>query len=188
MQIRDDDKKPGLFRWHNERIEVLESCGSVNLTVLRTMGLAGEVSNLPQHPAIAPHHLTDRFASLPPCVYARCAPVYLGAPLAPLAPLAPSYQVSINYATKDQTATAGKDYKAQSGTLTFAHGQVSQSLTIEIIDDDIYEKDETFTVVLSEPTGGAKFDRDTDGGANTEVQHPGLAARLLTAYCIPLTS
>ena len=43
VQIRDDDKTPGLFCWDNERIEVPESCGSVNLTVLRTMGLSGEV-------------------------------------------------------------------------------------------------------------------------------------------------
>jgi solute carrier family 8 (sodium/calcium exchanger) len=119
VQIRDDDQKPGLFCWDKERIEVPESCGTVNLTVLRTMGLSGEVS--------------------------------------------------IKYATKDQTATAGKDYTGAEGTLTFAHGQVSQSITIEIIDDDTYEKDETFTVVLSEPTGGAKFDQATDGGVNTEV-------------------
>ena len=44
VQIRDDDKTPGQFCWDKERIEVLESCGSVNLTVLRTMGLSGEVS------------------------------------------------------------------------------------------------------------------------------------------------
>jgi len=119
VQIRDDDQKPGLFCWDTERVEVPESCGSVNLTVLRTMGLSGEVS--------------------------------------------------ITYATKDQSATAGKDYAGTEGTLTFAHGQVSQSITIEIIDDDTYEKDETFTVVLSEPTGGAKFDKTTDGGAHTEV-------------------
>ena len=67
------------------------------------------------------------------------------------------------------SAQAGKDYVAQSGTLTFAHGVVSQSLTIEIIDDDKYENDETFTVILSEPTGGATFDKNTDGGAATEV-------------------
>ena len=77
--------------------------------------------------------------------------------------------MSIKYATKDQTATAGKDYGKAEGTLTFAHGQVSQSITIEIIDDCTYEKDETFTVVLSEPTGGAKFDLATDGGVDTEV-------------------
>lgn len=119
VQIRDDDRQPGLFRWDNSRVEVLESAGSVDLTVMRTMGLSGEVS--------------------------------------------------IKYATKDQTATGGKDYVAAEGTLTFAHGQVSQTITIEIIDDDTYEKDETFTVILSEPTGGAKFDNTTDGGAQTEV-------------------
>jgi hypothetical protein len=33
--------------------------------------------------------------------------------------------VSIKYATKDQTATAGKDYSGAEGTLIFAHGQVT---------------------------------------------------------------
>ena len=85
VQIRDDDKKPGLFRWHNERIEVLESCGSVNLTVLRTMGLAGEVSTPPQHP-------TTRRTALPPCprVFTRVAPPCTSVhPVHTLHPLAP---------------------------------------------------------------------------------------------------
>jgi len=119
VQIQDDDKNPGCFRWHTERVEVYENVGKVNLTVLRTNGLNGEVS--------------------------------------------------IDYKTKDQQATAGKDYVAVEGTLTFPHGAVSRSLTIEIIDDDTFEKDETFTVVLSEPTGGATFDQATDGGSDTAV-------------------
>ena len=41
---RDDDRQPGLFRWDNARVEVLESAGSVDLTVLRTEDLSGEVS------------------------------------------------------------------------------------------------------------------------------------------------
>ena len=36
--------------------------------------------------------------------------------------------MSIKYATKDQTATAGKDYCRVEGTLTFAHGQVTLPL------------------------------------------------------------
>jgi hypothetical protein len=44
VQIRDDDRNPGTFRWHSERIEVPESCGHVNVTVLRTGGLSGEVT------------------------------------------------------------------------------------------------------------------------------------------------
>jgi len=80
-----------------------------------------------------------------------------------------SGEVTIKYATKDQTATAGKDYVAMEGTLTFPHGTVSQSLTLEIIDDDMYEQDETFTIILSEPTGGATFDKNTDGGTDSAV-------------------
>ena len=37
-------------------------------------------------------------------------------------------------------------------------------LNILIFDDDELEKDETFTVVLSDAEGGCVFDKDTDGG------------------------
>ncbi len=51
-------------------------------------------------------------------------------------------------------ATAGEDYVAQSGTLTFAPGQTRQAITIPLIDDDIDEgSDEFFRIRLSNPTG-----------------------------------
>ena len=51
-------------------------------------------------------------------------------------------------------ATAGEDYVAQSGTLTFAPGQTRQTITILLIDDDIDEgSDEFFRIRLSNPTG-----------------------------------
>ena len=51
-------------------------------------------------------------------------------------------------------ATAGEDYVAQSGTLTFAPGQTRQTITIPLIDDDIEEgSDDFFRIRLSNPTG-----------------------------------
>ncbi|HKE60428.1 MAG TPA: Calx-beta domain-containing protein, partial [Pyrinomonadaceae bacterium] len=61
---------------------------------------------------------------------------------------------SINYATSDGTATAGSDYTATSGTLNFADGELSKTFTIPILDDDIFEGNETINVTLSNPTGG----------------------------------
>ena len=78
-------------------------------------------------------------------------------------------EVQVAYTTKEQTATADADYVSQSGTLTFAPGEVEKQITIEIIDDDMYEKDEEFTVVLTEPTGGAVFDHKTDGESNAAI-------------------
>ena len=66
-----------------------------------------------------------------------------------------SGEVSVQYATVDGTAVAGDDYGAASGTLTFADGEVSRVLTIDILDDALVEGDEDFEVTLSNPQGGA---------------------------------
>jgi len=79
-------------------------------------------------------------------------------------------KVTVAYKTKDQTATAGKDYEEAEGTFTWEDGDVlNKSIDIVIVDDDEWEKDEHFTVVLSEPTGGAKFDHTTDGGEDSAI-------------------
>ncbi len=66
---------------------------------------------------------------------------------------------TVDYATADGTATtAGLDYSAASGTLSFADGETSQSFDVTILDDSVYEGDETFDVALSNPTGGAGLD------------------------------
>src|SRR5207247_11473682 len=60
--------------------------------------------------------------------------------------------ITVNYTTADGTATAGSDYVAQSGTLTFAAGSSSaQTITVLVKGDSIDELNETFTVNLSNP-------------------------------------
>ena len=61
----------------------------------------------------------------------------------------------VDYATSDGTATAGADYKATSGTLTFNNGETSKTFAVPILPDNLVEGDETFFVTLSNPTGGA---------------------------------
>ncbi len=63
--------------------------------------------------------------------------------------------VTVDYATADGTARAGSDYTTDSGTLTFAAGEVEKTTTVTIQNDSSYEGNETFTVTLSNPTGGA---------------------------------
>jgi plastocyanin len=64
--------------------------------------------------------------------------------------------VSVQYASANGTATAGGDYNAVSGTLSWAGGDgASKSFQVPILDDGDTEDDETFTVALSAPTGGA---------------------------------
>ena len=59
---------------------------------------------------------------------------------------------TVDYATSDGSATAGSDYTATSGTLTFTSGQTSKTIPIPLIDDALNEADETFTLTLSNAT------------------------------------
>lgn len=64
--------------------------------------------------------------------------------------------VSVNYATQSGSATAGSDFGAVSGTLQWASGDTSaKSFAVPIVDDNLVESSEAFTVMLSSPTGGA---------------------------------
>jgi len=64
--------------------------------------------------------------------------------------------VSVRYFTRDGTALAGQDFTGVGlGTLTFGQGVTSQTLSIPLSDDFIVEPDETFTVTLTNATGGA---------------------------------
>jgi hypothetical protein len=63
--------------------------------------------------------------------------------------------VSIGYATGGGTATAGSDYTPASGTLTFAAGQASAQIVINLANDTTVEGNETIGVSLSSPQGGA---------------------------------
>ena len=60
--------------------------------------------------------------------------------------------VSVAYNTANGTATAGSDYTAKSGTLNFAAGVTSQTITVTIANDNVYEGAETFNVNLSAPS------------------------------------
>ena len=66
-------------------------------------------------------------------------------------------QVTVDWATADgagaNAATAGEDYTAASGALTFAVGETSKTITVTALDDGLDEDNETFTVNLSNPSG-----------------------------------
>jgi hypothetical protein len=62
---------------------------------------------------------------------------------------------AVNYATANGTATAGSDYTAASGTLSFTFAETSKTFTVAITNDTVYEGNETFAINLSAPTNGA---------------------------------
>jgi hypothetical protein len=65
--------------------------------------------------------------------------------------LLPAGPVSVRWATADGSATAPGDYRAASGTATFAAGQASRTVAVTVVGDVAAEADETFTVRLSDP-------------------------------------
>jgi glucose/arabinose dehydrogenase len=60
---------------------------------------------------------------------------------------------SVNYTTVDGTAKAGSDYQSKSGTLSFIAGQSQQNIIIPIINDNVGESNETFTLNFSNAIG-----------------------------------
>jgi len=57
--------------------------------------------------------------------------------------------VSVSYATADGSATAGEDYEAVSGDVSFAPGETSQTVAVTVFGDGVDESAETFTLELS---------------------------------------
>ena len=73
---------------------------------------------------------------------------------------------SVNYATANSTATAGTsgDYLAASGTLNFADGTSTQTVSVTIRGDTIYEPNETFFVNLTGATNGGTITKSAGLG------------------------
>lgn len=68
---------------------------------------------------------------------------------------AASGPVTVDYATGNGTATAGSDYRAKSGSLTFAAGETSKVIRVAVTADSAVEPNETLTVTLSGASGGS---------------------------------
>jgi probable HAF family extracellular repeat protein len=66
---------------------------------------------------------------------------------------ASSQTVTASYSTANETATSGSDYQPASGTLTFAAGQTSQTISVLVNGDRAGEATETFLVNLSQASG-----------------------------------
>jgi YD repeat-containing protein len=75
-----------------------------------------------------------------------------------------SFAYSVNYATANGSAAAGSDYGSTSGTLTFAVGETSKTISVATVDDGSVESAETVLVNLSSPTGGATISTSQGSG------------------------
>ena len=66
--------------------------------------------------------------------------------------------VAVTFATRNGTALAGSDYSAINQTVSFANGDTAdKTVNVAIIDDQIFEGNQTINLALSSPTGGASL-------------------------------
>ncbi|CAJ1361047.1 unnamed protein product [Effrenium voratum] len=90
-----------------------------------------------------------------------------------------SLTVMVDYECREGLAKAKDDYEAVQGTLVFLPDEVEKIIEVKIMQDEMPEDNEDFyvdlsnprckefRVILSEPTHGATFDANTDGGAES---------------------
>ncbi|GAB4381003.1 MAG: hypothetical protein Kow00121_38450 [Elainellaceae cyanobacterium] len=96
--------------------------------------------------------------------------------------------VSVNYSTSDNTAKAGQDYVAATGTLIFKPGETSKSFTVAVQQESSFESAEVLRLSLSNPANGAVLGAKTkailtiaNDDKPTEAQIQGSAASQTTS-------
>jgi hypothetical protein len=99
--------------------------------------------------------------------------------------------VTVDYATLDDTALAGSDYIAKSGTLTFSPGAISLSVAVMINGDALIEEDEAIHLVLATANNagidngqgqGLILNDDEEGSATAQNAADALQAANLRAW------
>src|SRR5207249_1054415 len=63
--------------------------------------------------------------------------------------------VSVNYMTVPGTALPGLKYTTTTGALTFANGETTKTFNVPILEENQVEGNQTFSLLLSNATGGA---------------------------------
>lgn len=115
--------------------------------------------------------------------------------------------VSVNYQTQDSTATAGIDYQAVNGTLTFNPGDTLQTISIPVYGDRIVEPNEIIKLLFTDPVNSivsASISRITltnddalpqivfanaslAEGSNDQLNNVSFTVRLNRSYPLPVT-
>lgn len=117
-----------------------------NASVVKGIGIGTIINDdsLPPGISVTDVTLTEGNSGTSPATFI----VSLGKPL--------SQPVTVAFATFDSTATVtDSDYIASNGLLTFAPGETQKTISISVIGDTKSEPDETFTLVLSQPTNAS---------------------------------
>jgi hypothetical protein len=107
--------------------------------------------------------------------------------------------VTVNYGTVSGTATAGSDFTPTSGTLTFAPGETSKTVTVPVIGDTTFEPNEDFFVTLSSATNAVIADGVGQGtilnddplptaGITSVVQQSGAGGTTVLVFTVTLSN
>jgi uncharacterized delta-60 repeat protein len=82
--------------------------------------------------------------------------------------------VSVTVSVQPGSATPGDDFQATPVTLTWGNGDSAyRTVNVTVLSDKVREGDETFSVVLSAPTGGAVLGRSSVTATITDTKQAG---------------
>ena len=95
--------------------------------------------------------------------------------------------VTVDYATSDGSATAGEDYEAASGTLTFNAGDTTKTVSVSITDDADDEENEELTLTLSNAAGATIEDATASGTIEDDDETAGTATLTAAFHGMPAT-
>jgi uncharacterized repeat protein (TIGR01451 family) len=90
--------------------------------------------------------------------------------------------VTVDFAAANGTATAGGDYQATSGTLTFNPLETSKPINVTVNGDILVESDETFTVTLSNSSANASISPSHKTGTGTITNDDTADLRISQVY------
>jgi len=99
---------------------------------------------------------------------------------------ASGFEVTVDYATSDGSATEGLDYEAAAGSVSIPAGSTSASITVNVIGDTDEEGTETLTVTISNPANATLSAATATGSILDDDSGPvsGLPSRPSNAACV----
>lgn len=85
---------------------------------------------------------------------------------------ASAFPVTVNWASADNTAISGSDYQPASGSLTFAAGQTTKTVSVFVNGDITTEPNESFFVNLFNPGNASISDAQGQGNITNDDANP----------------
>jgi hypothetical protein len=82
--------------------------------------------------------------------------------------------VSVTVSAQSGSATSGDDFQLTPVKLTWGNGEAAtQTVSVSVLSDKVREGDETFSIVMSEPTGGALLGKSSVTATITDTKPAG---------------